>query len=205
MTDADAQWEAVARMAYADVPGAGPEPPSPAQVDAGRVVDLAGTADDAAWLAAPLSPAEAASIVASEDGTDPLVPWPDEDELLADVTPCTLCDRKTPTPGLCRGCRERLGVVRPVPAEEWPFAVLPTAERAHSRGPWSAPGVLQPRRVLVTLRWTEREGRKERQRQQVRLGTVVERGPDVVIVDVPGCGVVRCWPSDVEDAMGARS
>lgn len=53
-----------------------------AQEDAARIASppaFVGTADEMdAWLAAPLSAAEAASVVASEDGSDPLVPWPDE-------------------------------------------------------------------------------------------------------------------------------
>lgn len=56
-----------------------------AQEDAARIASppaFVGTADEMdAWLAAPLSAAEAASIVASEDGSDPLVPWPDVEGL----------------------------------------------------------------------------------------------------------------------------
>jgi hypothetical protein len=65
--------------------------------------------------------------------------------------------------------------------------------------------------VLVTLRWTEREGKRTREREQVRVGTVgrlidVRDGRGVyVAVDVPGCKPRPVVPiADVQDVGCGR-
>jgi hypothetical protein len=54
--------------------------------------------------------------------------------------------------------------------------------------------------VLVTLRWTEHEGRRTRDREQVRLGEVHQVAPDGhVAVAVPGMANAWYPPADVQD------